>query len=638
MSWLTNWEYERRTVTFKNISTYDWTGVGDNIYVGVINNISYRAGMKADFSDVRFTTLDGETMLALYRMDVEPSSSADFLVSIREDGLGKLMAGDSVMLYMYWGNAAASAVDESSLLSVPGLGDPFDDDSIDPIIWTNSDPAIFTEAGSRYVQSLNVGLLATESLDSNAVYGPGTELMYGFAPSKSYWTLDPIHPAANSRRTVIGFTNHPIPQSTGDCAVFQFPAGDAGNTFTRNAGIDGELKQTTAFPTDLAQYVDGEWGGGVHPYVFHNYRIRWMTAKVEFYIDDVLEDTHTVGIPDESNLKVRFLQYNWLYPRYWCDRVSYIIVRTIPAASEPDVMITFGEIETFGDPPLYNRVNRYLYDIRYEVNEERIRDLFPDGVLKQWIYKDIVETVLELGGILNQRYRHLATVAINSGAGGQHSSISHVANSTSVTGFSGLSVNAWKSILVVKDSVFYYAEISSNTATVVTLARGGDLPALSSDVVILTANNSNTYCDVSGLKKFNYAEPFWCVLDGSGEPIEQMSIEIQQNLANVEVYDGKVMWYQKGDEIHFALGSGATLSGHVYVGYYKLPIEDMDDLGFVDLPYGYHGISQKKTIARMLTKKGLHTEALLKQREADTAMAKVIKSGLQMKAQEEASR
>jgi len=638
MSWLTNWEYERRTVTFKNISTYDWTGVGDNIYVGVINNISYRAGMKADFSDVRFTTLDGETMLALYRMDVEPSSSADFLVSIREDGLGRLMAGDSVMLYMYWGNAAASAVDESSLLSVPGLGDPFDDDSIDGTLWTNSDASIITEAGSRYVQSLMEANLDTEALTSITTFGPGSELMYGFAPSISYWTLSPKVAASNSRRTMIGFANNALPQSTGDCAMFDWPSEAGGYTLTRNAGVDSEINTPPNLPTDLAQYVDGEWGGGASPYVFHDYRIKWMTSKVEFYIDDVLQYAHVSGIPNESNLKVKFLQFNWLYTRYWCDRVSYLLVRTIPTASELDVMITFGEIETFGDPPLYNRVNRYLYDIRYEVNEEIIRDLFPDGVLKQWIYKDIVETVLELGGILNQRYRHLATVAINSGAGGQHSSISHVANSTSVTGFSGLSVNAWKSILVVKDSVFYYAEISSNTATVVTLARGGDLPALSSDVVILTANNSNTYCDISGLKKINFAEPFWCVLDGSGEPIEQMSIEMQQNLANVEVYDGKVMWYQKGDEIHFALGSGATLSGHVYVGYYKLPIEDMDDLGFVDLPYGYHGISQKKTIARMLTKKGLHTEAWLKQREADTAMAKVIKSGLQMKAQEEASR
>ncbi len=262
-----------------------------------------------------------------------------------------------------------------------------------------------------------------------------------------------------------------------------------------------------------------------------------------------------------------------------------------------------GAYITVTDEQCYE-LRQYLYEIKHAVSEENKSAEFPDGMVIKQIHKDICETVLGLGGFLNQRYRHIATMALNSAAGGKHAGISHVAAATSLTGFTGLGVNVWAegAVIVSKDDVFYYAKIDSNTATTVVISNGSDLPALSSDVVILTANDSNVYIDISSLKKINWADPVWCVLDGNGFPIERMSVDMQKSVGNVSEYDGKVYWYQKGDEIRFALGSGAKLAGHVSVGYYRLPIEAVELTDCIDLPIGYHGMAQDKTISRMRNK------------------------------------
>ena len=264
-------------------------------------------------------------------------------------------------------------------------------------------------------------------------------------------------------------------------------------------------------------------------------------------------------------------------------------------------------------------LQQYLMEIRHEINREKKTDLIPDGALRSWAYKDICESVLRLGAIINNLYRTTATIAITSAAGHYDASVSHTASAVTVTGFSGLTPDAWKggSILHVKSDIFYAAQMIDNAATTVTISVGTDLPAITNGAVMLTANNSNKILDISSLEMISFAEPIWEVLDNNDDPIEECSLEFARsvNADKSNAYDSVLFWTQVGQVIHLAIGSGGTASGNFTVGYYARPTEATADTDTIDFPLEYHDLAQQATMIRVLKK--LDKLDAVKVKEAD---------------------
>jgi len=160
----------------------------------------------------------------------------------------------------------------------------------------------------------------------------------------------------------------------------------------------------------------------------------------------------------------------------------------------------------------------YLSELRHEAGILEMKKDFPLSLLEQWIHKDICLSCLKLDGIVNQLYRATASIALSGNAGAYDADVTHVEGATTVSGFSGLTPDAWinGSIVVVKSNVLYTALITDNDATTITISNGSDLPALSDDPAMLSANNGASYVSLASLSMINFAEPVWQALDPDG--------------------------------------------------------------------------------------------------------------------------
>jgi hypothetical protein len=286
----------------------------------------------------------------------------------------------------------------------------------------------------------------------------------------------------------------------------------------------------------------------------------------------------------------------------------------------------------------------YRFEILHECGEVELSDQFPPGLVNKWIHKDIVETILRLGGIINDAYRATATIAVGSGQALTKTGISHSSAALVVTGFSGLTPDAWigGSILLSNATdetagTMYAAQITDNDATTVTISNGSDLPVVSSKPCILTKNNSGSSIDLSSLAMINFKDPIWKVLTDAGVPVPPMNIDLAQNIANVPSYDGKIYWYKKGQYVVLALGSGAVASGSYTIGYFILPTEASAETDYIDFPIEYHTLAQMKTVIRILKKKGEAQAAVAKENDLEAAFAKVDESNTTMLARDKVS-
>lgn len=255
-------------------------------------------------------------------------------------------------------------------------------------------------------------------------------------------------------------------------------------------------------------------------------------------------------------------------------------------------------------------LEKYMFEIRHEANKAKKTAEFPNKLLFEWIHKDICETVLSFGPQLDQIYRTSATLSIQDCAGKLVSAaVNHSSGVVAVTGFTGLSVNAWGSILVVNSDKFYAGLIKENDATTLTLNDGSSLPVLSSATVILTSNNNKYSIDISSLLMIQYSEPIWQVLDSNSEKINVISIVEAANIKTDIMNQNNAFYYLDKEIIQLVTGASKTLSGDVTVGYYKLPTEATALTALIDLPVEYHSFAQRKTLIRILRKAGRLGEA-----------------------------
>ena len=100
MGWLTSWTF-KKTVSLPVMSA-DQTDL--NYWV----EVTWQAGMNADFSDIRFCDSDEETLLYQYRKSYTVSTTARFAIKVPS----VLAAGKTI--YMYFGNSGASDVSDGA--------------------------------------------------------------------------------------------------------------------------------------------------------------------------------------------------------------------------------------------------------------------------------------------------------------------------------------------------------------------------------------------------------------------------------------------------------------------------------------------------------------------------------------------
>lgn len=274
---------------------------------------------------------------------------------------------------------------------------------------------------------------------------------------------------------------------------------------------------------------------------------------------------------------------------------------------------------------------KFKYSILSEANlvyrGSRIKDL-PDELIREWIHNDLCEAVLKLDGIVNQLYRETATLAIQNNAGKLCTGVAHTAAAVAVTGFSGLTIDAWigGSLIVVSSNILYTAQITDNTATVITISNGSDIPALTGATVILSANNGGTYADLSSLLMIEFAEPIWSVTDGSGAVINHAPAEIGMKYANDHYNRNTRTWRKEGQDIRFDLGYAATLSGNVIVGYYALPTVASTDSSLIDFPREHQEIPRQMTLARIFKTLELLDKEIDAKNTASEKLSKVYES------------
>ena len=249
----------------------------------------------------------------------------------------------------------------------------------------------------------------------------------------------------------------------------------------------------------------------------------------------------------------------------------------------------------------------FLSEIRHEINQAHKSKEFPNQLLLKWSHKDICEAVLRLGGHINQLYRANGTCAITTNVGVYQASAAHTSESTTVTiAAASFTPDALigGSVMTVVSDVFYAAQITDNDGTTLTISRGADLPVMTTDPVMITMNNAKKSALLTGLDMIHYAEPVWQILDGSGNPIENIDINEARNILNDPMMDDEAFYYILGESVQLALGVDKDLSGNLTVGFYELPTEATALTAYIDFPQEWHDLVQQRVMIRVQKKLG----------------------------------
>lgn len=278
-------------------------------------------------------------------------------------------------------------------------------------------------------------------------------------------------------------------------------------------------------------------------------------------------------------------------------------------------------------------LKKYRYEVRHGVDQVVKTNKVPDTLLNTWVHKDICETILRLGSLVSHLYRKRSTVAISSAAGSYDADVSHTAAATTVTGFSGLVPDAWigGSIITVKSSVIYCAQITDNDATTITISNGSDLPALSSDPAFLTLNNSQYTVPLTGLYMINFDEPIWEVKDNDGARIEPIDLDNAGYISDDTLNANEAYWTKVGQNVILVAGASKTLSGNVTIGYYELPTEATLVTDYIDFPIEWHDLSQQKTMIRILKKLEQYEKAQERQADLEKKWQEIESSNMRMR-------
>ncbi len=271
-------------------------------------------------------------------------------------------------------------------------------------------------------------------------------------------------------------------------------------------------------------------------------------------------------------------------------------------------------------------LNCYIDHIKGETDTREETEDLPFDLVRDWVHKDLCDTLYRMSPLLRPFYREVSAVPVNLGEGIFIFGINHASEETTLTGFPGLTVNQYVngSLLYVSGTTQYMARVLSNTETEVTIERGASLPVISSGTVLMSTNNSGSYADLSSLNMMWYKDPLWLLTDGSGKQIERAPLEFAEDIDQVPQYDGQVLYRIEGQKIMFLLGYGATLPGFVLVGYHRKPRKAEVGTDCIDMPAEFHNVPQLATMSRVRARVGDREEANSLMKRHDTVIRTLL--------------
>lgn len=213
-SWYNQSWTKRRTVTVDNTGN---SSSFTNYQVKV--DVTYDADMNADFSDIRFTSSDGTTLIDFWMETSTVSTSATFWVEVPS-----ITGSASSSIYMYYGNSGASSV-SSGANTFPLMFDDF--------INTNTHLFPFG-SDSGY----------------SAGFDPVSRRFHFFQAVTDNLTDYNISPWANVDTWDVGFTNPPITFSNSGVVYHE-----ADQLFYLYGGSDDRILQNKVYSFDPATGV-----------------------------------------------------------------------------------------------------------------------------------------------------------------------------------------------------------------------------------------------------------------------------------------------------------------------------------------------------------------------------------------------
>jgi len=295
VGWLTGWDY-RKPVTLSRADGATWNNWQYKITIEQIAD-----KMNVNLSDVRFTDIDGTTLLQFVVLDPPSFEGQEGTGQVCVASLAWPPAEQYKTIYMYYGNSGAD-FQELCEAGAYTLCDTFGTGTVDPTKWVITDGV--TESGGNLQLSNPLPLTLRKLIcQSILTFDPGSELT-----AKVTW---PVHiPKSSGRKSAIGFFASTDPFGSGAAISLEHFYSPDTWRLRVYSGSTTETLPVTGIGFDAPFICSMKWN--------HD-------GTVQLYIDGVLKVTSTVAVTDTglycnvgNNDTAPILQTEWI------DLVDYL--------------------------------------------------------------------------------------------------------------------------------------------------------------------------------------------------------------------------------------------------------------------------------------------------------------------------
>lgn len=303
MAWLSGGYSKRKKVTLTGGSS------GAQTDYQMMFNVVYDSDMQADFDDLRFTKLDGTTLLDAWLESKVDSTSA--VVWVETNTPANTVDAD---IYMYYGNSGAASDWDFDNTFI--FGDPFDNATLDTGRWTSVDgsPTYSIDSANHFLEVSDMGA-------SNWLNGRGFHSKTLTFPSE--WIIEDAYSSSGFGmyhtstvdNDIFGsiFSVHHASWSSTDYGISFFKMVDSWDTvknFVKAAGVGGNEDYSS---------------GSISPTLPVTYDVKmWKTAGNIHITDDTVERVNEANSEtvDRMHLGVaRYSTYGYGTNRFYAFKV-----------------------------------------------------------------------------------------------------------------------------------------------------------------------------------------------------------------------------------------------------------------------------------------------------------------------------
>jgi hypothetical protein len=242
---------------------------------------------RTDFGDIRFTAGDGVTLLDYWMESKINGNNAVFWVKIADD-----LSSEDKKIYVYYGNSGATTTSNGTNTFL--LYDHFLGSTLDTNKWSK-----YQSGGTLAVANSICSISLPDFFSKIQITGVDiykTQYAATRAKVKLANTNEYMYPLMFWESTL------------GNNIVFFDQIHEYYRTYSRKNGVDTY--------TNIATPTVG---------CYHVMDILWQNGEVKYYVDDVLNATHTTNVPDVSlapsfggyapNYATRVLSMDWIFMR-----------------------------------------------------------------------------------------------------------------------------------------------------------------------------------------------------------------------------------------------------------------------------------------------------------------------------------